>query len=606
MLYKDVLLTTEMLDAMVGIVSQADDDDLLRYVRSHKKLANGFKITKAGSATFRKRLIAQLRSTKELDNATAAFLYENSLGKQFFLVLSVEAIQEHLKQFFIIFGRINVLLALLLDERPELNELAISMLEASEDEEPDDRKRACAYIIANMTPFVDHFTTIMREVIEDLPENDQQDPEVVDNAHNDELQRLLIAEQKRNGLLSQKLQEYKEEVAAKQATQSERIAKLTTERDELRQLTVHAEQKIAMLLQEAKRNRQELDAIIEENVKARLSAITNRWLQTRETIDYEVQHIASHHDLIDKADTAICLQQQADRHTGNRHTLQQRLQDIISKLAEIREAVSSALHPLDGLSAIEAELQVEADRLRQLLDNGQSAELSPLAKSLATRIGATTGGDGLHQCETLLEKLCGLGLPSDDCRYLQNLLGERYDQLLAAHGTNRELPIQPLNPALRFRQALAQGKPSALICDGHNIINCMDQFEKVRSRDHAEARQLLTDTLAIQLKQYPHLSVTIVYDGPEHNKLQETENVAVIYSGGGCKLTKHRADRRITELLNWSAFTETGEQLFVVSADNDVVRESRENRAQVIPLDQFGYMFFEGEFVSSSNTLPTV
>lgn len=118
-------------------------------------------------------------------------------------------------------------------------------------------------------------------------------------------------------------------------------------------------------------------------------------------------------------------------------------------------------------------------------------------------------------------------------------------------------------------------------------------MKKVRSRNHAEARQLLIDTLVIQLKQYPHLSVTIVYDGPEHNKHQETENVAVIYSGGGCKLTKHRADRRITELLNWSVFTETGEQLFVVSADNDVVRESRENRAQIIPLDQFGSMFFD-------------
>jgi len=593
MLYKDVVLTTEMLDVMAGIVSHADDDNLLRYIRSHKKLANGFKITKAGSGTFRKRLIAQLRSTKELDDDVSAFLYENGLGKQFFLVLSIEAIQEHLKQFCIIFGRVHVILALLLDERLELNELAIATLEAPEDEEPDDREHACKVVIANMTPFVDHFTTIMREVIEGLPEYDHQEPEVVDNGHNDELQRLLIAEQKRNGLLGQKLQEYKEEVAAKQATQSERIVKLTAERDELRLLTVQAEQKIAALQQEAERNRQELDAAIEENVKARLSSITNRWLQTRENIEHEVQNVASHHDLIDKANAAICLQQQADRHTGNRYTLQQRLQGITGKLAEIREAVSSALHPLDELSVIEAELQSETDRLRQLLDNGQQAELSPLAKSLATRIVATSGGDGLHQCETLLEKLCGLGLPSDDCRYLQNLLGERYDQLLAVHGTNRELPILPLNPALRFRQALAQGKPSALICDGHNIINCMDQFEKVRSRDHAEARQLLTDTLAVQLKPYPHLSVTIVYDGPEHNKLQETENVAVIYSGGGCKLTKHRADRRITELLNWSAFTETGEQLFVVSADNDVVRESRENRAQIIPLDQFASMFFD-------------
>ena len=39
MLYKDAVITAEMLDAMAEIVSQADDNDLLRYVMFHKKLA---------------------------------------------------------------------------------------------------------------------------------------------------------------------------------------------------------------------------------------------------------------------------------------------------------------------------------------------------------------------------------------------------------------------------------------------------------------------------------------------------------------------------------------------------------------------------------------
>jgi predicted RNA-binding protein with PIN domain len=249
----------------------------------------------------------------------------------------------------------------------------------------------------------------------------------------------------------------------------------------------------------------------------------------------------------------------------------------------------SAMHPLDELKTIEAELHAEADHLAQLLGNGKLPDLSPLAKSLAAKIAAASGSDGLQQYEMLLEKRSGLGLPADDCSYLQGLLSERYDQMLAIHGNDRNPPIIPLTPALRFRQTLAQDKPVTLVCDGHNIINTMEQFEKVRNRDHAEARQLLVETVITQLQPYPHVAATIVYDGPDHDRVQVSNNVTVIYSGGGSRAAKHRADKRIEELLNWRTFAGESTPVFLVTDDYHLGQEAQQNRAVVIPLEQFGH-----------------
>jgi hypothetical protein len=66
------------------------------------------------------------------------------------------------------------------------------------------------------------------------------------------------------------------------------------------------------------------------------------------------------------------------------------------------------------------------------------------------------------------------------------------------------------------------------------------------------------------------VAATIVYDGPDHDRVQVSNNVTVIYSGGGSRAAKHRADKRIEELLNWRTFAGESTPVFLVTDDYDL------------------------------------
>lgn len=268
--------------------------------------------------------------------------------------------------------------------------------------------------------------------------------------------------------------------------------------------------------------------------------------------------------------------------------LQQRLSIISSKLAEVRDVLANALHPIDELGEIEKQLAEEEWSLSRQLGSDQETSPSPLIQTLAARINACRNGETLHTLEQFAEELYQHGLPDTDYNFLQKKLGDRYDRLVAEHG-DQSLPQKPLNPALRFRCDLGQGTPLTLVCDGHNILNSMDVFREVRNRNHAEARKSLSDSITGLLQPYQDCSATIVYDGPDNNQVKCSDNVTVIYSGGG-KSEKHRADRRIEELLNWRVYTGRSTPVYVVTADNELSREARESGAEVIPLEQFEWM----------------
>jgi hypothetical protein len=72
--------------------------------------------------------------------------------------------------------------------------------------------------------------------------------------------------------------------------------------------------------------------------------------------------------------------------------------------------------------------------------------------------------------------------------------------------------------------------------------------------------------------------------------------VTVIYSGGG-KNEKHRADRRIEEMLNWRQYTGKSAPVFVVTADNGLGQEAKESEAEVTLLDHFEWLLAGGKLM---------
>ena len=88
--------------------------------------------------------------------------------------------------------------------------------------------------------------------------------------------------------------------------------------------------------------------------------------------------------------------------------------------------------------------------------------------------------------------------------------------------------------------------------------------------------------------QSPHCTATIVYDGPDDNQISVGAAVTVMYSGGG-KTEKHRADKRIAELINWRSYTDNSTPVYLVTDDNDLAQEARGSGAEVMPLEFFSW-----------------
>jgi predicted RNA-binding protein with PIN domain len=578
--YKDVEFTDDLIKEISATVGRAEDDDVLKYVRVHKDLSKGFQIKKNSCATFRKKIDRHIVSMHEMDIVTANFLYNSGVGREFVTVLSCFALEYHLYEFAAIFGQTAFTLALLLDERDEIRELGCQLLENSETRNID-TDSARKIVADNMQSFATHFSRICIATPVTPTPTGAQDDQIA------ELKRQLKAEQKLKNDLSSLLQEEKRSASRQLSEKAERIEKLSSERNELRSSCTAYQDQTESLRSELEQNRLTYDTNVAATVESRLEGLTNSWLRKRIQLEQKLQHKVESTELLAQAEEAIVRQTQADRHTGNRRELQLRLSAISSKLAEVRDVRANALHPIEDLLEIENRLVVEEQNILRLI----GTQKSPLVQALAARINSVSESDNSHHLELFLDQLHELCLSDSDFYFLQNQLGERYDRLLSVAGDRPLLPL-PINPALKFRFALAQGEPLTLVCDGHNIINSLEMFRDVRNRNHAAARKSLSDSIADLMQPYQGSTATIVYDGPDHNKVECSDNVTVIYSGGG-KNEMHRADRRIEEMLNWRQYTDRSVPVFVVTADYDLGKEARESGAEVIPLEHFEW--FMGE-----------
>ena len=579
--YNGFTFTPELMDEIASTVGAASDESVLEYVKSHQELKNGCRLVKDSCPLFRKRVAQHIKNMKELDKESADLLYNAGLGQAFIVVLSYEVLRKLLYEFGSYFGRTSFALGLLLDTRVEIHGLGMELI--GEHQESCSATGVQSIIADTLGRFSNRFKKFCG--VEPVPTGGVE----LKSKELHELTRKLKTENKLNRELSDRLKEDKNVFTRHLSEKTSRIEALDAELKQMKKDLAISQAESTYLAQNLETELRHLEQAVSDGVESRLKNTTNRWLFERVEVEAGISRIRGAGDILGQADAIIAQQEQADRHTGNRKQLRNTLEAVSNKLSEVREANINALHPLKALTGIESCLVEEVCRIEALLGSGgEHKAITPHAQALAARINSTTGGAGLHHLEGLFGELCLLGLSYADKVYLQRCFCDRYDRLVSEHN-NRDIVLRPLNPALRFHTALGEGKQVALYCDGHNILNSLDHFRDACSRSHSDARQCLTESVAGLIGTNRNCFASIVFDGPEHNREIVSDNLTVIYSGGGHK-EKHRADKRIEELLNWRSFANTGEQIFVVSADNDVIREAHDNRAEVIPLEQFGWM----------------
>ncbi len=579
--YRDVTFTQELIDEVTETVNGASDDQVISYIKRHPSLKAGGRLQKSCCPLFRKKILQHIRAMKDLDDEAAEFLYETGLGQSFVVVLSYDALKNLLYEFSSVFGRPAFALALVLDSRDTVRELGRELSSSQAQLKPADDARK--EIGETLCRFSSIFSGFMPESVAIKHVVDEAPPAAVSDS---DLLRNLKTEQRRNEELSRRIKADRDSFDRKLEVKDSRIDSLLAELEQHRRELALVRDEARRSLSDLERERAERDASIEIAVNNELGKITNRWLREREQVDRFMLSTDMKEDLIVAAEQFLVRQAQADRHTGNRRQLRERRSILSAKLAEIRDANISSFHPVNGFEELESSMVEEIHHISALLEKEDTAR-SPLVQALASRISTTKEVD-LRHLEELCAELNTLGLSPADMLYLQHKLCVRYDRIVARYG-NHVLSVQPVSPALRFRAALAAGRPVMLFCDGHNMLNSMEQFREACSRRHSEGRDCLIDTIGNLIRGYDSCQGYIVFDGPDHNREGALENLTVIYSGGG-KNEKHRADKRIEEMLNWYEHAGNGEQVFVVSADQEVAKDARTKGAEIIPLEQFGWL----------------
>jgi len=582
--YKDVEFNDHLIKEITRTIEKASDGDVLNFVKKNKSLARGFQLKKSNAPVLRKKIVPHILTMRELDDDAAEFIYRSGIGQEFICVLSESALKIHSADLEAIFGHDAVTLAFLLDSRREIQMLGQVLLDMETDSIPD-KNTACLNMADNLKNFTTHFLTIVK-----LPETITPPPIGTDVKKINDLERQIKLLQKQNNEQSNFIKEEKEKTATALKEKDDRIEKLIIEKNKLAEQSSKFQSIINNLEDTLKSLQQNFSSNVEAALASKLEGLTFRWLKERIQIE-DALALSVTGDLLFQAENALLRQSQIDRHIKNRQELKKQLAEISAKLIEIRDARNNSLHPLLDLETIENQLVVEEKKLMSILGSVNELSHSDIAKSLACRINSSTADEEIHKLEQLVEELHSLGMSNSDFAYLQDRLGDRYDRLVAEHGYEA-LQVLPTNPALRFRMALGSNEPITLVCDGHNILNSLETFEDVRKRSHTEARKALTDAVSSILRPYQGSSAIIVYDGPDHCQENYSENVVVIYSGGG-KNEKHRADKRIEEMLNWRHYIDASVPVFLVTADYALGQEARESGAEVIPLEHFEWMLAE-------------
>ncbi len=358
----------------------------------------------------------------------------------------------------------------------------------------------------------------------------------------------------------------------------------------LRQKTQALEETTAELARETSRREERLVAALD----LALAKEFHGWIANARAVEQASLDPGPQSDLIAQAEAALRKQSEADRHSGNRAILAERLERLEHLHKEVRSALRNALRQTPDLKAADAALGEEIRRLAGLLE--PDAPATPLEEALLARIHAA-GDNDLPRLRDLPDLFASLRV-LDDAAIARIRHG--YQRRLAAvqalgvpppPGDGDEAPRHGAAALALLGRALAGHEPAILLIDGHNVLfGLPTRYNPARGTalTEAEKRRLLTDDIARIAAPNPSLRVWIVFDGHTRSDTQAAPNVRVTYSGGQ---GEHRADGVILDNIRFFKSASPEIPVLLASNDNDLCVAARRLGAQEIPVLDLGAFF---------------
>lgn len=560
---------------LLRIVELVTDDEAVAYAHSSPAFqGGGFRAGHAGR--IRARLGQLLAAAAPIDDALRRLLAHHSLNATVVAPLSATFLSDHYDNLTALFGAAPLQAAMLLDGRQPVRAQAARRLRQQPGSAPPAPPAAAAALRAALGALGERLATRDADGDAPGPAGAPASPGAAPanlqlrlQECQAELRRLKGAAQ-RAERLAQRLDDAGAELLAARAA-----------RDEAQTEARAACRRAATAESELARDRAHTELQVRTLVETRLAQEFAGWLSAPRARLAEAAAANQTADvLLRRAAAALAAQAQADRVSGQRAELQERLASLEAALERGRDALAHAMRPLPELSAAVRDLDAESVHLRRLLDLDSA---SPLRLTLAAAINSAPSGQ-LAELRALGERLAALGaLDPAEHALIDATARRRLAALTLAAGPPAiDKDAAEETPAGRLRAALTGRAPAILLVDGHNALFSLQarylppQLHGVPDR---EARARLVNDLVAMAAERPACRVWVVFDGPRQSDSSPAPNVRVSYSGG---TGENRADRLLVESVRF--FTQGGaEAVLLATNDGELAARAVRMGARILP-----------------------
>jgi len=564
------------LQHLVALISNSDLSTLVATEPAFR--SGGFRASNIPALRARLQQIAC--GAGEISDSLRRVIARHSRSHTLTGLLAPDALSESRHALAALLGSHVLLVALLLDPRPEVRAKAESWLRLPQPFLALDPKEA----LERLREMFADLGGLLGSTPADRPlltrEAWQDQKEKLENRIRD-----LQAENRRLKGVDDRLSNVAAQLKKGEEALAAAAQKVAATEAALRQKTRELEKESAELARETSRREERLMAAVD----VALAKEFHGWLASARAVESAAVHPTPQDDLLAQAEAALQKQGEFDRHSGNRAILAERLEHLESALRKVRSALRNALRQTPELKAVEVSLTAEIRNLSALLE--PDAATTPLEEAVLTRLHAARDND-LPRLRDLPDLFASLQV-LDDAAIAR--LRQGYQKRLAAiqavgvppppDGAERQTSCALLG------RALAGQEPSILLVDGHNVLfGLPTRYSPARGTalTEAEKRKLLTDDIVRIAAPNPSLRVWIVFDGPTRSDTQAAPNVRITYSGGQ---GEHRADGVILDNIRFFKSSSPDIPVILASNDNDLCVSARRLGALDLPVLALGAFF---------------
>lgn len=571
MIIFDYSICDDMQSLCKAAIDNMPGDLLVSGARKMPDVLKGLKQDKPNIALVRQRVLAKLQ-LKSLPPPIIEILRTATLSEALIEVLSDKALDRGLPALLEHFGRLPILLAMLLDSRDSIRKTAqIELAKHPKDsskgklQESETFKELFKPLLETLRPVLQDVSyqapAVRLPAAAPAPNKEQQEREILASTTYRQLQK------ERNVLAAErdKLQTINAKLNTELTGQKSRGDALSSE---LGELQVSLQQRIA------------------EGVAHGLQQRFAPWLVPSESL---AQSLPASQNALERAQQVLSRQAQQDKRYGTRAQVIEELTQARSLLATLQTAQQESLRPLpqlaDEIRALATHIASTEARLNQTSLQPQAPQLRALAQSLHTLHDI----DALQNHKKALERTMlaeAWGLPL--CQQAYALIDRQAMSIYAEHHPDPKDIPPPVTPTQHLTDCLLHARPCRLLIDGHNLLPKLKpligaSYFKAGQGPTAEARALLIQRVKTLTDLHPLLQADIWFDSPDDQHWSETDNLRVWFSGGQ---GSDRADGRILECLQSEVYRGTQTTRLVVTEDRDLLAQAQARGAiGVSPLE---------------------